>query len=75
MFEKLRTLLMISIFAISGTANADLAIIAHPDYQGGDLSEELVRELFLNERKAFPSGHKVAIANHAVGSTDRKYFF
>ena len=75
MFEKIKTPLAILLLVSSATANADLAIIVHPDYQGGDLSEELVRQLFLDEHDEFPSGHKAEPANHMFGSVDRKNFF
>ena len=75
MFKILRALLVLLIITGSGVTYADLAIIAHPDYEGGELNEEAVRKLFLSERVAFPSGHKAKIVNHAVGSQDRKYFF
>ncbi|MCP3672102.1 MAG: phosphate ABC transporter substrate-binding protein [Gammaproteobacteria bacterium] len=67
----------IRLFFSGGTSvsNADLAIIAHPDYEGGELNEEMVRELFLRETTSFPSGHKAVPANHSVGSPDRKDFF
>lgn len=75
MFKSLRILFISLIMLSAGAANADLAIIAHPDYNGGELNEEMVREIFLGERTSFPSGHKVMIVNHASGSIDRKYFF
>lgn len=75
MFEKIKALLAILLLVSSATANADLVIIAHPDYQGGELNEELVRQLFLAERDEFPSGHKAEPANHMLGSVDRKNFF
>ena len=83
MFKILRTLkqTMINIVAAgimltaSAAVHADIAIIAHPDYQGGELNEELVKQLFLNETASYPSGHKATPANHAVGSPDRKVFF
>jgi ABC-type phosphate transport system substrate-binding protein len=75
MFKTIRTLFVLLAIVSSTASNADLAIIAHPDYQGGELDEEAVRQLFLSERVSFPSGHKAEILNHAVGSQDRKYFF
>ena len=75
MFKQLRTVLTMLVAVSCGAANADLAIIAHPDYKGGDLDQDLVRALFLSEAATYPSGHKVAFVNHAVGSLDRKYFF
>lgn len=75
MFEKIKMLLAICLLVSSATANADLAIIVHPDYQGGELNEELVRQLFLDEFDEFPSGHKAEPANHTLGSVDRKNFF
>lgn len=75
MFKKLRALFAALFILSSGVANADLAIIVHPDYEGGELDEEMVRKLFLQERTSFPSGHKATPANHAVGSPDREAFF
>jgi hypothetical protein len=75
MFNKFRTLFTLLIFIISTSAKADLAIIANLDYQGGELDEEMVRKIFLSESQTFPSGHKAAVANHAIGSPDRKDFF
>lgn len=63
------------MMTVSTAVQADIAIIAHPDYQGGELDEELVKQLFLNETTSYPSGHKATPANHAVGSPDRKAFF
>ena len=43
---------------ITTSASAELAIISHPDYDGGELSSAQVKNLFLGERKAFPNGIK-----------------
>jgi len=67
MFKTLKVLLTLLSIINCTVANADLAIIAHPDY--------MVRALFLRENMTFPSGHKVALLNHAKGSPDRKNFF
>ncbi len=75
MFKILKTFLTLLIITGSAAAAADLAIIAHPGYQGGELDEKMVRELFLRENLTFPSGHKAVPLNHAKGSPDRKYFF
>jgi len=79
MFNKIRTqiyFLVTSILLMTSTAVfADIAIIVHPDYQGGELDQEMVRKLFLYETRSFPSGHKAKPANHADGSPDRKAFF
>ena len=75
MFTKLRTFFILLIFISSTTVNADLAIIANSGYQGGELNEEIIKKLFLRENASFPSGHKVALINHAMGSPDRKDFF
>ena len=79
MFQKLHTLIKVLVSGIlltaSSTVFADIAIIVHPDYQGGDLDQEMVRQLFLYETRSFPSGHKARPANHASGSPDRKAFF
>jgi hypothetical protein len=75
MFKTLRTLFTLIIIAVCSEARADLAIIVHPDYQGGELTKEMVRELFLEEKQDFPSGHKAIPANHAAGSPDREAFF
>lgn len=75
MFKTFRALFVVLAIISSNTTRADLAIIVHPDYEGGELTEEMVRKLFLSEQTSFPSGHKAKILNHAVGSQDRKYFF
>lgn len=75
MFKTLRTLLVLLSFTASSIVYADLAIIVHPDYQGGELDKEMVKKIFLGEELNFPSGHKAIPANHAEGSSDRKYFF
>ena len=79
MFNKIRTLVKALVASILLTAStaifADIAIIVHPDYQGGELDEEMVRQLFLYETRKFPSGHKAKPANHADGSPARKAFF
>lgn len=75
MFNLIKALMAILVLISSAAANADIAIIAHADYQGGELNEEIVKQLFLKERDEFPSGHKAKPANHAAGSQDRKYFF
>lgn len=75
MFEKIKILFAVLTLLASTTANADLAIIAHPDYQGGELSEEIVKQLFLREHSEFPSGHKAEPGNHVAGSVDRENFF
>ena len=64
----------LALFIPTG-ASADLAIISHPDYDGGELGSAQVKNLFLGERKAFPNGIKATPFNHAVGSPDRKEFF
>ena len=75
MFKTLRTLFTLIVIAGCSQAHADLAIIVHPDYQGGELTKEMVKELFLEEKLDFPSGHKAIPANHASGSPDREAFF
>lgn len=75
MLNKFRNTLLVLGLLFSGVSNADLAIIAHPDYEGGELSEDIVKKLFLGEERSFPSGHMAAPANHAAGSPDRKHFF
>jgi hypothetical protein len=75
MFKSLRILLTLLVVTCSTITSADLAIIAHPNYQGGDLDVESVKKLFLRQSTKYPSGHKAAIANHSLGSQDRKDFF
>jgi len=75
MFREFKFILIYLLIFFSGNVNADLAIIAHPDYDGGELNEEVIRKLFLGELKTYPSGHTALPANHAVGSPDRKTFF
>ena len=75
MFRALKILLTILTILSCGIASADLAIIAHPDYDGGEVDEEIIRKLFLRESTTFPSGHTAIPANHAIGSPDRKDFF
>ncbi len=76
MFKTIKVLLtLITLFSCCSAANADLAIIAHPDYQGGELDQEMVKGLFLRESLTFPSGHRASLINHAKGSPDRKHFF
>jgi ABC-type phosphate transport system substrate-binding protein len=75
MFKTLRTFFTLAVIAICSEAHADLTIIVHPDYQGGELTKEMVKALFLDEEQDFPSGHKAIPANHASGSPDRKAFF
>ena len=58
MFKKFRTLFAALALISCSAANADLAIIAHPNYEGGELDAEMVKKLFLGERESFPSGHK-----------------
>ena len=60
---------------ITTNASADLAIISHPDYDGGEINSAQVKNLFLGERKSFPNGIKATPINHAAGSPDRKKFF
>ncbi|MDH5610894.1 MAG: hypothetical protein OEY66_00370 [Gammaproteobacteria bacterium] len=74
MFKKLISFFILLIITSSTTAYAELAIIVHPDYDGGELNEEMVKEIFLGEATTFPSGHKAIPANHSNGSPDRKYF-
>lgn len=75
MFIKLRIFATILIMLTSSVAFADLAIIAHPDYDTGTLDTQNVRKLFLGERSSFPSGQHATPLNHKVGSPDRKEFF
>ena len=75
MFRDFKFILVSLLIFYSGNINADLAIIAHPDYNGGELDEEVIKQLFLGETKTYPSGHSALPANHAVGSPDRKAFF
>ena len=75
MFRDFKFILVCLLVFYSGNVIADLAIIAHPDYEGGELDEGVIRQLFLGELKTFPSGHTALPANHAVGSPDRKAFF
>jgi ABC-type phosphate transport system substrate-binding protein len=75
MFRKLRTLFAVLAMISSAAANADLAIIVHPDYQGGELDQKMIKEIFLGTVTEFPSGHTAIPANHSEGSADRKHFF
>ena len=75
MFRDYTFVLVSLLIFYSGIINADLAIIAHPDYDGGELDQEVIKQLFLGETKKYPSGHTALPANHAVGSPDRKAFF
>jgi hypothetical protein len=75
MFKIIRRLFILLIVVSSATANADLAIIVHPDYQGGELNQEMIKNIFLGTVTEFPSGHTAIPANHSVGSADRKHFF
>ena len=75
MFIKLRILATLLIMFTSSAALADLAIIAHPDYETGAVDTQNVRKLFLGERKSFPNGHHATPFNHKIGSPDRKEFF
>ena len=75
MFIKLRHFFAALIFICCSAANADLAIIVHPDYEGGELTEEMVKDIFLGVNTKFPSGHTAIPANHAEGRPDRKHFF
>ena len=75
MFKTIRTILILVSITAGTSANADLAIITHPDYQGGELDKEMVKKIFLEETQTFPSGHKATPATHASGSPDRKHFF
>jgi ABC-type phosphate transport system substrate-binding protein len=74
-FTKLRILTASFTLLISSTAWADLAIIAHPDSDTGEVDIQNVRMLFLGERKSFPSGLHATPINHVNGSPDRKEFF
>ena len=75
MFKKLRSLFTLLIIVSSATANADLAIIAHPGSDTGEIDAQNVRMLFLGERKSFPNGLHAIPINHVTGSPDRKEFF
>lgn len=65
---------ILALFIIT-SASGELAIISHPDYDGGELNSVKVKGLFLGERRAFPNGINATPINHAVGSPDRKEFF
>ena len=75
MFTKLMILTGSLILFMSSAAYADLAIIGHPDTDTGELNAQKVRNLFLGERDAFPSGIHAMPINHVKGSPDRKEFF
>lgn len=75
MFRDFKFILVSLLIFYSGNINADLVIITHPDYAGGELDEQVIKQLFLGETKTYPSGHTALPANHAVGSPDRKAFF
>ena len=75
MFRYSKAVIASLMLLVSGIVNADLAIIAHPDYDGGPLDEDIIRQLFLGTLKTYPSGHTAIPANHAAGSPDRKAFF
>lgn len=75
MFTRLRILTASFTLFISSAACAELAIIAHPDSETGEIDTQNVRMLFLGERKSFPNGLHATPINHAVGSPDRKEFF
>ena len=75
MFRDFKFILVCLLIFFSSNIYADLVIIAHPDYEGGELDEEVIKQLFLGNTKTYPSGHNALPANHAVGSPDRKAFF
>lgn len=75
MFTKLRIIAIFLTMLINSSANADLVIIGHPDYDTGTLDTQNVRRLFLGERRSFPNGNHATPINHRVGSPDRKEFF
>jgi len=75
MFTKLRILTALLAIFISSAANADLAIIGHPDTDTGELDTHKVKRLFLGERKSFPNGLHATPINHIAGSPDREKFF
>lgn len=76
MFTQLRILsTFLTVLFISTAANADLAIISHPDSDTGKLDAQKVRKIFLGERQKFPNGLHAVPYNHSVGSPDRKEFF
>lgn len=75
MFTKSKIVGALVALSISSSAFAELAIIGHPDYEGGALNTQSVKKLFLGERKSFPNGIKAIPFNHVAGSPDRKEFF
>jgi hypothetical protein len=75
MFKKLMVFTGSLILFMSSAAYADLAIIGHPGTDTGALNAQKVRNLFLGERDAFPSGIHAIPINHVKGSPDRKEFF
>ena len=75
MFKQLRTFVAVLGMIGSAAANADLAIIVHPDYQGGELDQAMIKQIFLGTVNEFPSGHTAVPANHSEGSAGRKDFF
>lgn len=75
MASQIKILSTVFAMLLSSSAFADLAIIANPGYNDGELDTHSIRRIFLGERKAFPDGHRATPINHNAGSPDRKVFF
>ena len=56
MLTKFKILGVLVIMSLSNAAIAEIAIIGHPDDSIGEIDTQNVKNLFLGERKSFPSG-------------------
>jgi ABC-type phosphate transport system substrate-binding protein len=60
--------------SVSSIATAELAIITHPSYQGGELTAVHIKKLFMGKSKFFPNGDKSEAIDQKVGSAARAVF-
>jgi ABC-type phosphate transport system substrate-binding protein len=75
MYKHLRLIGLLFAASFSGSAMADIAIVANPELNIEAIQPGDVRNLYLGERQAFPNGIPAVPINHVKGSPDREEFF
>lgn len=73
---KLRSLGLALVAMLSvGAANAELAIIAHPDTKAAGISKDELANLYLDKAKSLPDGTSADPVDQPEGSAARAKFY
>ncbi len=68
------SVIALSLAAVIGVVQAEVAVIVHPSSGVDSLSEDDVARLFLGKTKSFPNGNQAVPINQNEGSATRDKF-